>query len=489
MKRINPRRLVSLSLVLAVTTASLPPGAAEAADASIAWSPCAQDATAECGTLTVPVDWDDRDGPTIELALARRKATEPAARIGSLVINPGGPGVSGVDYALAATNYLSPELTRRFDIVGFDPRGVGRSHPVVCSSALLREMPGPVMKSQADLDARLAYNRRLRQDCRNRTGPLFDHVSTLSVVRDVDALRAALGDDRLTYYGVSYGTLIGQQYAERYPRRVRAVALDSNFDHSLGTAAYLETAAAGAQRAFEQFTAWCARTASCALHGTDVPAFWARLLARAERGELHPPGQPDTPLTAYDLIDYAFATFYGPNWAELAQWLVAVDRRDEQPSAAATPETDHSQDVRPFPRQVFCSDFHLPVRDHREYAALLRRQAAVAADMRYSPAALHAVAACLGRPAPVPNPQHRLQVDGTPPILLANALYDPTTGHRWAAGVAAQIGAEARLLTYEGWGHGTYGRSDCLTDAVDRYLVSLTPPAKDARCAAVPPPG
>ncbi|MBN6056992.1 alpha/beta fold hydrolase, partial [Nonomuraea sp. RK-328] len=485
-----------------VLAAAIPSTSAGADTTAISWTPCAEDPTAECGTLTVPVDWDDPGRGSIDLALARRKATGPERRIGSLVVNPGGPGVSGVDFALRAGDYLGKELTGRFDVVGFDPRGVGRSHPVVCSADLLRRAPEPIMRSRADFDARLTYNERLRQDCRARTGPLYDHVSTLSVVRDVDALRAALGEAKLTYYGVSYGTLIGQQYAERYPGKVRAVAMDSSFDHSLGTAAYLDTAAAHAEGSFDAFAAWCARTETCALHGRDVRRLWADLLARADRGELRDPYQPDQRLSGWDVVNQAFAAFYGPYWNELAQWMVAADTGASPPARRipAAPEDravkeravkeraagSAGEETAAFPRTVFCQDFHLPVRDYDEYATHLRRQSAIAADMRYSPAALYSVAACLGTPDPVPNPQHRLAVDGTPPLLLVNSLHDPATGYLWALGTARQIGREAALLTYEGAGHAVHGRGDCVTDAVNGYLVSLAVPAQGARCPALP---
>ncbi|GAA3838540.1 alpha/beta fold hydrolase [Streptomyces phyllanthi] len=130
---------------------------------------------------------------------------------------------------------FSPEVRRRFDIVSFNPRGVGGSNPVACSGALLAERPSPELKRQADFDATVAYNRRLRADCRARTGPVFNHLDTAQTVRDLDALRAALGERKLTFHGSSYGTLLGAQYAETYPRRVRAMVLESVMDHSVPT--------------------------------------------------------------------------------------------------------------------------------------------------------------------------------------------------------------------------------------------------------------
>ncbi|GIH97320.1 alpha/beta fold hydrolase [Planobispora siamensis] len=501
------RKVPLLTAILLAVTALLPlaPAGADTGAGSrekpvgggITWSPCPEDPAVECGRLAVPVDWAAPGGPTVEIALARRKATDPAARIGAMLINPGGPGGSGVDFALAGAEYFSQEISRRFDIVGFDPRGVARSHPVVCSADLLARAPYPIMKSQADFDGWLAYNRQLREDCRARTGPLYDHVDTLSVVRDMDAVRAALGERRLTYYGRSYGTLMGQLYAETFPHRVRALALDSNMDHSLGTRAFLDTESAAAQDSFDEFAAWCGREADCALHGRDLRAVWADLLTRAGRGELRFPGAPEDvpPLTQLGLISIAFGGFYGPEWAQLAELLLALDTGTEPPAGVlprpAVRSTEvsagASAEVSAFPPRVFCLDYHLPIRDYREYAAHLRRSAKIAPDMRYSPLAFSMTAFCLGQPAPIPNPQHPLRVRGAAPLLLGNALHDPATGYDWALGTARQLGRQAVLLTYEGWGHGVYNRSECTLGAFDGYLIGLTPPARGTRCPAVPP--
>ncbi|MEU8322469.1 alpha/beta fold hydrolase [Nonomuraea sp. NPDC048881] len=485
----RPVLILTLLSALAAPLAPVPAAAATAgatAAPAVRWAPCAEDPAADCGTLTVPIDWNDPRAGTFELALARRRASDPAARIGSLVINPGGPGGSGVDAVV--NNWLSftPEITSRFDVVGFDPRGVGRSHPVTCSLELAQQAPDPLsIKDQAGWDALLAFNRRYGEDCRRRTGPLFDNVHTGYVIRDLDALRAALGDDKLTYYGVSYGTLIGQLYAERYPRRVRALALDSNMDHSLGTQAFLDTEAWTSQDSFNEFVAWCGRTGSCALHGRDVRAVWHELLARADRGELTFPGQPDVKLRRLDLIGLAFGAFYGPAWSQLAQLLAAMESGAGPVSPLFAPPVRVAGETVNDASFVFCQDYALPVRGYRDWDRLLRRSAAVAPDMLVSAAAHPLALACQG--TATPNRQHRLRVDGSPALLLGNALHDPATPYVWAASTALQAGRQARLLTYEGWGHGIYGRGECTTAAFDRYLLSRDLPAQGARCPAVPP--
>ncbi|GII83787.1 peptidase [Sphaerisporangium siamense] len=479
------RTVPILAALLGVLISLLPAVPAAAGPAPLAWAPCPEDATVQCASLTLPVNWDAPRGAAFRMAVALRPAADPSARVGTLVINPGGPGNSGVDAVLTNWLGLSPELLRRFDVVGFDPRGVGRSNPVLCSLRLAMAAPDPLMADQAAFDRRLAYNARYRDDCRARTGPLYDRVDSASVVRDLDALRAALGEPKLTFYGVSYGTLIGQLYAERFPGRVRALALDSNMDHSLGTTAMLDTDTWTTQDSFDQFAAWCARSADCALHGRDVRALWRDLLERAGRGELPDPTAPGAPLAPIMLIYQVFNAFYAPDWPAVADLLHALDTGAPARTAAA-PAEEPEDEVFNDATQVVCQDFLLPIRDHREFARHLRRLETIAPDMRMSPVSVALTVACLGQPAPVPNPQHRLRVDGTPPLLLVNGRHDPAAGYPWALSTARQIGDEARLLTYDGAGHGMYGRTPCVTGAVDRYLVSRALPAPGAHCAPAP---
>ncbi|MFI7632776.1 alpha/beta fold hydrolase [Nonomuraea sp. NPDC049400] len=455
---------------------------AAAGQSGIAWAPCEEEPAAECGTLTVPIDWSEPNGPAIDLAVARRKATDPAARIGSLVINPGGPGVSGVEAAYGAPGFFTEELQRRFDIVGFDPRGVGRSNPVICSASVYNQMPHTVMASQADFDAWNAFTRKLHKDCRARTGPLYDHVDSADVARDLDALRAALGEERLTYYGISYGTLIGQMYAELFPGRIRALALDSNMDHSLGVKGFLYTEAIAAEDGFDEFAAWCEADSSCVLHGRDIRAIWQDLLAKARRGELYYPGVTDRPMTELQVIYNGVLGNEGPDWRLLSEvinalaggplpdWLPPLPGR--QPVAG---------EVAVLPTAVLCQDYNLRVRNYREYAALMRSSARLAPDMRYHPYPIDDMPICLNYPTT--NPPHRLRYTGSAPLLLGSSLHDPATPYGWSANVARQLGPKAVLLTYEGWGHRIYGKDKCQTDIFDQYLISLAVPPPGTRCA------
>lgn len=447
---------------------------------SLRWAPCdaATKPGAECATLSVPVDWARPDGPALDLAVARRQATEPGARVGSMVFGPGGPGDSGVAMVVGNIGRFSPEVRRSFDIVSFDPRGVGGSNPVACSRDLLAERPSPELRSQADFDATMAYNRRLRADCRARTGPVFDHLDTAQTVRDLDALRAALGERKLTFHGSSYGTVLGAQYAETYPRRVRAMVLESVMDHSVPTTrAFLRSEAAAAEDSFQEFVKWCDGAAACALRGRDVRAVWQGLLDRAGRGELENPAKPGTALSASDLVNrIAFRRFYSADHAVFATEIARMHASEPLPPSPT------STAPLPLATPVFCSDWRLPVRDYEEYASLVSLMNRTAPDLPYL-LPIHMTAACLG--APTANPQHRLRVHGAPPILLSNALHDPATGYAWAVSVARQLGRGGVLLTYEGHGHGSVTSGPCMEGTVDSYLTDLAVPRRGTSCPAV----
>ncbi|GAA2660188.1 MULTISPECIES: alpha/beta hydrolase [Actinosynnema] len=485
-------RRISAVLGALVACGALVTGVANAGDerrgdagyrADIAWAPCVELADVECGTVAMPVDWGDPRGEKFDLALARRKATDPAAREGVLLVNPGGPGDSGVDYVLGGGPPFSAELLARFDVIGVDPRGVARSNPVLCSKGLVEARPLSDPVDQAGFAALKRYNRELAADCRERTGPLFDHVDTLSGVEDMDAVRRSLGEREVSYYGVSYGTLLGQQYARRHGDRLRAMVLDSTMDHDQDTWEFSGTQAVGAEGSFREFLAWCGRNASCALHGRDVPALWAELLVRVDRGELTHPNVPGVVLDRDLLRWIVVSTLYAPTWAELAGFLAALEaQRGGAVAAVAEPE------LLPNALEVFCQDWRLPVRDHREFARLSARADRLAPNMRGTVLAEQSLRSCVGREGAADTPQRPWRVaPGTPKVLVVNALHDPATPHAWAVDVHRQARGAAVLLTYEGWGHGVYGRGACADGAVDRYLVDLVVPRDGTRCAGTEP--
>jgi pimeloyl-ACP methyl ester carboxylesterase len=434
--------------------------------------------------MKVPADWANPAGPTVTLTIARRPALDPAHRIGALLVNPGGPGGSAVDFTFDATTFFGEQVRKQFDIVGMDPRGVGRSSPVLCSQDLIDAKPSPLVETAAQYSAVVDYNRRLAADCASRSGPVFPHVDTGSVVRDMDAVRTALGEQKISFYGASYGSLIGEMYAERYPSRLRALVLDGVMDHSPNVGTFLVQETDAAQDSFREFVAWCARDDKCVLRGQDIDGIWASLMAKARAGTLHNPYDPPEKLDPAGLAQAAFSAFYEPQWYSFAYYLKDAAGLKIKPKSATPPVdiSDHS-----FPA-VICADWYLPITGFPDLHRRLSILAGRAPQMLASPLAIQATVDCIGWPNPPANPQHQfVPPAGMPPVLLIGTRHDPATTYAWAQRMAQQMGPAASLLTYEGWGHVNYNRSKCVAAAADRYLLALTRPAAGATCPPVEP--
>ncbi|MEU1588429.1 alpha/beta fold hydrolase [Micromonospora sp. NPDC005710] len=453
----------------------------------IDWQACPEqpdDPATRCGTLRLPADWARPGGETFPLALARRPATDQANRIGVLVFNPGGPGLSGVDVALTAASQLGPDVLRRFDIVGFDPRGTVRSTPVRCSSALLARQPSLTPANSAEFERLRTFNRQLRDDCRAHSGPLFDNIDSVSVARDTDAIRAALGERQLSFYQWSYGTLIGQSYAELFPDRVRALVMDSVMDHSQGVGEYFRSGAASNEALFGEFVTWCERSPRCALHGRDVPALYDRLMRRADAGTLVD-AATGAGLTWFDFGFATVVNFFDATWADLANMLLALERGEvADPSLASPLALNSDEDLTEYALPAFCQDWSLPVDGFDEWKRYLELSRAAAPHLRASPLAVRFAAICLGWTAN--NPQHRLRVRTSVPLMVLNGRYDPATPYDGALRVVRQLGSRGYLLTYEGSGHASYPRTECTRRQVERYLITRTTPPIGASCPAAP---
>ncbi|MFB9238011.1 alpha/beta fold hydrolase [Plantactinospora siamensis] len=472
----------TISLGAATAAATRPLGAA------IGWRPCPDAPAADCATLRVPVDWAHPEGATTDLALARRRATDPARRIGSLLINTGGPGGSGVADIIDDSSDFSALVRARFDLVSWDPRGFGLSHPVQCDPELLAHPVSRYPTDRSGFAALIRYNRALMTSCRSATGPLFDHLDTGSTARDVEAIRAALGEDRLTFSGLSYGTLIGEQYAELFPGRIRAMALDSDEDHSVGATRAAVRLSRALEGSFDQFAEWCGRTPACALYPHDPRAALDRVYARASRGTLYVPGAPDQRVTVEDLAGALRGELTGVGgWPSLAQNLRTID---EEPAVTQRPQPGP---VEPWSAEeaaktaVICEDHAWNVAGFADLSRLREAMRRTAPHTRLSSTAIQDVTGCLGFPGPVPNPQHRLVVRGAPALLMVNSRYDVATPYPGAVDAGRQIGRSAVLLTYDGASHADYAETSCVRAAVDAYLISLRAPGPGAHCPAIFP--
>jgi pimeloyl-ACP methyl ester carboxylesterase len=451
-----------------------------AAPPAIDWQPCPDPdaAGADCATIEVPLDWSKPRGEKIQIGLARRQATDPSKRIGSILVDPGGPGGSGVAMVMYSEPFTD-EVNARFDRIGFDPRGINTSSQLLCDADLTTAaLDARHPTSQAEFDELASLNRAAHDSCRENTGPLANHVDNLHTVRDMDAIRAAVGDRKLTFVGYSYGSLMGQQYAEVFPHRVRALVMDGNMDHSLRTTwDFMRSETAPIEQAFVEFANWCDTTETCALYGLDTKAVYADLKARAKAGTLVDlDGQP---VSFYDLSNIAFATTSPQVWSLIAdffrQWRdgagpVASDR------AAFGEVANIAYPV------IWCSDWRWQVRNQAEYATLRARLAERFPNVEYSRYVDHAMT-CVGSGTKTTNPQRPLDIDHAPPLVMVGNVHDPATVYEWNVTAARQSGA--RLITYEGWGHTAYGNggpSECVNDAVDAYLIDLKPPKPGLRC-------
>ncbi|MFI9007926.1 alpha/beta hydrolase [Actinosynnema sp. NPDC053489] len=446
------------TLLVTALTAGLLVVAPRVEAAPIAWQPCPDAPTAECGTVSVPLDWSEPGGPRTDLAVSRVRATDSAHRIGVLFVDAGGPGGSGAEFARAP--YLSAEVRARYDVVGFDQLGTNNSSAIRCSPDLLAANPGDDPADAAAFAALARHNRAVRDDCRARN-PVFDHVDTARSARDLDAVRQALGERRISFYGISYGTLLGQQYAELHGSRVHSMVLDGVIDHSADLRRFVLDRAHALEEAFDVFVAWCAENAACALHGRDVRAAWEGALARAD----------EIGLGQRSLIHWAYGEVRDGAWEGLASLIADVGG----PRAA---EFEPNYDSLRY--AVVCQDFALRFAGFGEYRALRRAELRAAPTLRGTYLGHEEAATCIGFTDPPANPPHRLRVDQVPSLLLLSSRYDVATPHRWARSVQRQA-AGSHLVTYDGPGHGVYHANDCTRAAADAHLLG-TAPARDVTC-------
>jgi pimeloyl-ACP methyl ester carboxylesterase len=480
------RILWALPAALAV----LLPGAVAVADAgtqpapAVTWMTCATDSAVpvagrRCGQVRVPLDWAAPAGTAITLSLHVDPATDPAGRVGALFINPGGPGGSATGLVDRAVQLFPAELRRRFDIIGLDPRGVGESTPLSCDPALQPTADDLDPHGPAAFTALVAHNRAFADSCRQRSGALLSHLDTVSVARDLEAVRKAIGEPSLNWLGFSYGTAIGNTYATLFPRHIRALASDGVLEHSLPSRQMLLDEARTAEDGFDRFVDWCAGSAACALHGRDAGGAYDALVARATATPIAAPkaGKPVTG-TQIRLGTQALLLTPAQSWPALAQAIVAAENGDADTFASTSV-------IDPVQQAVECLDYRTPA---TSYAAVREARAAA---VRVSPhlgglvQSWTGLTGCAGWPITPTNPQHPLRVRGNPPILFVNSRHDPATSYVWATHVASVVPRSA-LLTYAGDGHTSYLTSTCVSDTVNRYLFTTKLPAPGSRtCPAV----
>ncbi|MEU2432835.1 alpha/beta hydrolase [Streptomyces sp. NPDC007861] len=464
--------------------------------APLQWSPCPEAGEYDCATAQVPLDYRNPGGRSIELALVRRKATGPGPRIGSLFFNPGGPGAAGTELLPATYEAFPPEVRRRFDIVSWDPRGVGASTAVRCFDttdeviAWAEPVPAgfPVTAQERTtwVDAYADLGRR----CEKSDAELLRYVSTADTARDLERLREAVGDRQLSYFGVSYGTLIGATYANLFPGNVRAMVLDGNIDpHTwlyggskseplLGTF-QRDSTDLGAFATLEQFLELCGRATAdrCAFSAGSPEATRARFTRLMQRLQDAP--QDDWTYAVAVATVHSSLYTVDPEWGELADALQALweHRKPEEPPAPEGP--------LPYPgleqiHAIRCSESPNP-RDPLRYPSLEQFGRERAGDLgrliawAAEPCATWPATAAQSYTGPWNRPTAH-------PALVVNTTYDPVTPYVQAKALAGRL-AGARLLTLKGYGHAAFSNpSVCVEDHETRYLVDGVLPPRGAVC-------
>lgn len=452
----------------------------------LSWEPCRDDF--DCSTLTVPLDYAEPAGETIDLALLRAAARDPDARVGSLVVNPGGPGAPGTDYA--AAGQFGRRLVDRFDIVGVDPRGTGRSAPVDCLS-------------DADLDAYLALDSTpddpdevealvagqtgLLRGCTELSGDLAGHLSTVEAARDLDVLRAALGEPGLIYFGASYGTFLGATYAELFPDRVGRLLLDGAVDPTVTGGEVALAQARGFETALRAYVADCVDGGDCFL-GAGVEDGLTRIADFLEEVDAEPLPVSDgrelteslaflgviTPLYVRDywtLLDRGLQKAFDGNGSMLALLADAY--------ASRGPEGDYLDNSAEAIAAINCLDdpSSTPAEEVLDRLPAFE-EASPTLARRFAWNQL----GCVGFEPRAAEPPPTIRAEGAAPIVVVGTTRDPATPYAWAVALADQLESGV-LVSRDGDGHTGYGSDNaCVDQAVEDYLVDGTVPLDGLSC-------
>ena len=445
----------------------------------------------QCGTLDVPIDYAQPSGAAATLALIRFPAT--GQKIGSLVVNPGGPGESGVDLAASLVDTLPAEVRQHFDLVGFDPRGVGSSTPELrCNS----DADTDAMRADPDVDyspAGVAHiedtEKQYVQRCVDKMGKEFlANIGTANVVKDLDVLRAALGDDKLNYLGYSYGTLIGSAYAEAHPDRVRAMILDGAVDPNADPEQANIDQARGFQQAFDAYAADCAKSPDCPL-GTD-PTKTVDVYHSLVNPLVGKPAATSDPrgLSYGDAITGTFTAMYSPDlWKRLTTGLTELAKGHGDTllklSDAYMDRDDqgHYSNANDALTAINCVD-HPPITDHATVVDQDRQVREAAPFLSYGSFTGDApLDNCAFWPVPPTSQPHQVSAPGLPPVLVVSTTNDPATPYQAGVELAKELGGG--LLTYTGTQHTVAFEGDaCVDRYAVAYLVDLKLPPADAKC-------
>jgi pimeloyl-ACP methyl ester carboxylesterase len=453
----------------------------------LTWRACTPGAF-QCSTIAVPLDWSHpSSGAKVQLSLIRLPASgAKSQRIGSLFVNPGGPGASAVDFARQIGGVLPTPILRRFDIVAFDPRGMGGSSPLSCENgpsldAYLSLNPNP--SSPAEIQSVVTADQQFAAGCARQYGASFlAHIDTRTAARDMDYIRAALGEATITYVGYSYGTFLGAQYAELFPSHVRAFVLDGAVDPALIGLQFDVAQAIGFDKELGDFFNACVQ--GCPFYsGGDPKGAFMSLMSQITA---HPLAVGTRQLTLALFLNGVADALYTPTtWPDLQVALASAAQgngsklltlSDDLTERRADGSYNALSSALPA---VNCVDSVYPtnVDEYRAKAAEAAKVAPV-----FGPAIVWGSLVCAYWPVPAAFPPGPVHATGAPPILVIGTTADPATPYEWAQALASQLSSGV-LLTHVGEGHTSLGQgSGCVDNVVVTYLLNLTPPVKNSSC-------
>jgi pimeloyl-ACP methyl ester carboxylesterase len=435
--------------------------------------------------LAVPLDYDNPDGAMIKLALFRIPAKDPNRRIGVLLFNPGGPGESGVDFLRTAKDVVSDRLAARFDLVSWDPRGTGGSDPVRCGTGFGRALdaPLPLPTTTPERQAQDAVARRADQACQQTAGAILGHVGTANTARDLDRIRAALGAARISYIGYSYGTYLGQVYAQMFPGRVRAMVLDGVSDADLSPEQMLLAEAKGIEQSLNAFFSYCGDDARCPFHEGGHPAqAFDKLVARINAAPIRVGNRL---LGESQFWGGVLDPLYTDQKDALARSLASAGASNGRPLLDAYDQLNDRRangsygDVGQAELAINCDD-GLSVGQPATVTRLepVFRAAAPRAGMFV----LYGDLGCVYWPEKPSPPSRPIRAQGAPPIVVIGTTGDPVTPYQNAVAVAHQL-ASGVLLTNQGSGHtAAAGISGPCDPLVVPYLITGKAPRDGAIC-------
>jgi pimeloyl-ACP methyl ester carboxylesterase len=452
------------------------------------WTDCGS--PFDCTKVTAPLDWENPDAGEIQLSVIRQQATG-GNRVGSLLTNPGGPGASGVGLIRDSLSFaVGDVLPTSYDVIGFDPRGVGESTAVRCfdasqMDAYLFDIP-PGTRGSAEWNAAVsAGSAEFAQACEDNSGGILQYITTQQAARDLDLLRGVLGDDELNYLGYSYGTFLGATYAELFPERVGRLVLDGALDPSVSETEVSTAQAVGFEAALRAYVASCLDSGSCPFSGSvdDAMADLGTMLARVDRAPLK---NADGRLLGADALLTAIvsALYSESSWTYLTSGLSGVAKGDPEVAfqladfyynRSGGKYLDNSTEAF---TAYNCMDY--PAETPEEQAAGSARLAAEAPTV--APYWESDVDGCAAWPFPPTGTRGEITAEGAAPILVVGTTGDPATPYDWAVSLADQLSSGV-LVTRVGEGHTGYNKGNpCVDDAVEGYLLQGTVPQDGLRC-------